>query len=249
MTNITTAPRHALLEPSQVPALQLRGVTVRHRDGTAADGTPRQLVALDDAHLSVAPGEFVAVVGPSGSGKSTLLSAAAGLVSPSSGQVGVAGTPLTGLDDDQRTQVRREHIGMVFQQANLLASLDATEQVLLPLHLAGVRGRALRRHRELATELLHRVGLDGLGSRRPHQLSGGQRQRVAMARALVGSPSLLLVDEPTSALDQRASEQVVDLLHAVTQDLGPAVVMVTHDAEMARRAERQVRVRDARLLD
>ncbi|GAA1398548.1 ABC transporter ATP-binding protein [Luteococcus peritonei] len=249
MATITTAPRHAVLEPVPPAALLLEGITVRHRDGTDADGTPRHQVVLDTAHLSVAPGDFLAVVGPSGSGKSTLLSAAAGLVRPSSGRVHVAGTALTGLSDDQRTRVRRDHIGIVFQQANLLASLDATEQVLLPLHLAGMRGRVLRRHRSRADELLRRVGLQGLGSRRPHQLSGGQRQRVAIARALVGSPSLLLVDEPTSALDQQASLQVVDLLHGVAQDLGPAVVMVTHDAEMAQRADRRVRVRDGRLLD
>ncbi len=249
---ITTAPRHAL-EADQSDAIEaalaLTHVTVRHPDGSNPDGSPRFHVALDEVSLRIEPGSFTAVLGPSGSGKSTLLSAGAGLVVPDSGSVRVAGTELVGLTDDERTAVRRRHIGMVFQQPNLIASLNATEQLMLSLHLAGVRGRALRRTSGRAEDLLDRVGLQGLGTRRPHQLSGGQRQRVAIARALVQTPTLLLVDEPTSALDQTASHQVVELLSQLAADLGPAVVMVTHDEELAAMAERRVTVRDGRLRE
>lgn len=241
----TIRPRHA----DQPLALDVRGITVEHPDGTDEQGRPRTHVVLHDASLTAAPGTFTAVLGPSGSGKSTLLSSAAGLLVPSSGQVLVAGREVTGLGDDQRAAVRREHIGMVFQQPNLFASLTATEQVLLPLTLAGASRRELREATGRARELLGMVGLDGLEGRRPHQLSGGQRQRVAIARALVRTPSLLLVDEPTSALDEQASHQVLDLLVRVTRELGPATVMVTHDRELASLADRLVEVRDGRVAE
>lgn len=244
LTAPVATPRHAQSAPD---ALRLEHVTVSHADGTNPDGTPRRHVALADASLSVTLGTFTAVVGPSGSGKSTLLSASAGLVVPDSGRVVLAGTDLTGLGDDQRAALRREHLGIVFQQPNLMASLDAVENVLLPLHLGGIGGRELRAARARATDLLGRVGLGGLERRRPHQLSGGQRQRVAIARALVAHPDLLLVDEPTSALDQDASHRIVELLAQVTHDLGPATVMVTHDVELADMVDRVVTVRDGRL--
>ncbi|GAB2496251.1 ABC transporter ATP-binding protein [Luteococcus sediminum] len=239
-------PRHAELATA---ALQLDQVTVRHPDGTNPDGSPRFHTALDRASLSVQPGTFLAVVGPSGSGKSTLLSASAGLITPDEGRVTIAGTRLDELGDDERAAVRRERAGIVFQQPNLMASLTSLENVLLPLHLAGVRRGQLREARGRATELLGRVGLEGLEGRRAHQLSGGQRQRVAIARALVGEPSLLLVDEPTSALDQQASERIVALLAEVTRELGPATVMVTHDAELTAQVDRIVHVRDGRLSE
>lgn len=239
-------PRHAA---APVAALQLDQVTVRHPDGTDRDGSPRFHTALDRASLSLDAGTFLAVVGPSGSGKSTLLSTAAGLITPDEGQVHIAGTRIDELSDDRRAAVRREQVGIVFQQPNLMASLTALENVLLPLHLAGLRRGRLREARGRAAELLDRVGLTGLDERRAHQLSGGQRQRVAIARALVGEPSLLLVDEPTSALDQQTSERIVALLAEVTRELGPATVMVTHDAELTAQVDRVVHVRDGRLSE
>lgn len=199
--------------------LTLIDVTVTRADG------PVQRTILDRAGLQVAASELMALVGASGSGKSTLLAVAAGLVTPDSGTVNVSG-----------------RLGLVFQQANLLAPLTATEQVLLPLHVAGTRGRALRDARPKALELLDRVGLGGLGDRRPHQLSGGQRQRVALARALVVDPEVLLLDEPTSALDAEAGNAVLDLVREVTDERSLATLLVTHDRELARRADRIVQM-------
>lgn len=241
---------HATCAPAtSAPALDLRHVTVRHRDGVDAAGAPRFHTALADASLQVLPATLTAVLGPSGSGKSTLLSTAAGLLVPDSGSVTVAGEDMSGGDDDARSALRRRHLGLVFQQANLFASLTVLEQVLLPRTLDGVSRRGLRADVPRARDLLDRVGLGGLEDRRPHELSGGQRQRVAIARALMGTPSLLLVDEPTSALDHEAGRRVVDLLAEVTHDLGPATLMVTHDETFAALADRVVRVCDGRLRD
>lgn len=227
--------------------LDLEDVTVRYPDGVHDDGTPRFVTALDGASLQVSPASLTAVVGPSGSGKSTLLSVAAGLVQPSSGRVQVGGVCLDGLDDAARTTARREHIGIVFQQPNLLASLTALDNLMLTAHLAGANRREMRDARERALALLDRVGLAGQAGRRPHQLSGGQRQRVDIARALMASPSVLLVDEPTSALDHERSAAVVELLAEVTRERSTATVLVTHDLDTTRVADHVVTMRDGRL--
>lgn len=228
-------------------ALQLEGVSVTYPDGRHADGSPRTTTALDDARMELGRGEFAVVLGPSGSGKSTLLSVAAGLVVPDSGRVLIDGSDLAALDEQRRTVVRRDRIGVVFQQPNLLPALRVREQLTVNAHLAGLRGRRLRATKERADELLERVGMERYADRRPHELSGGQRQRVNIARALFTDPAVLLVDEPTSALDHERARSVVDLLVAVTRELSVATVMVTHDEEFAEDADQVISLRDGRI--
>lgn len=216
--------------------LSLNDVSVIFPDG---DHT---LTALDSASLTVNPGQLAAITGESGSGKSTLLNVAAGLIAPTSGSVQVAGHELVGLDDETRARVRRENIGMVFQQPNLLGSLTAREQLLIVDHLRGVRPR-----KDRADELLSFVGLADLGHRRMERLSGGQRQRVNIARALMADPAVLLCDEPTSALDSRLTSEVVDLLRRATAEWDTATVVVTHDLSVAAAADAHWEVRDGRV--
>ncbi|GAA0688172.1 ABC transporter ATP-binding protein [Kitasatospora atroaurantiaca] len=219
--------------------LALREVTLTYPDGES------RLTALDRVTLEVAPGEFAAVAGPSGSGKSSLLAVAATLLRPDSGQVLIDGQDAGELSDGARTALRRERLGIVFQQSNLLASLTAVEQLLV---LESVRGGKPRAARERAEELLASVGLDGAKQRRrPHQLSGGERQRVNIARALFGRPSVLLVDEPTSALDHERGAQIVELLAEITRTHGTATVMVTHDRDLLGRVDRVLAMHDGRL--
>ncbi|MFJ1753989.1 ABC transporter ATP-binding protein [Kitasatospora sp. NPDC088134] len=219
--------------------LALRGVTLTYRDGES------RLTALDEVELTVAPGEFAAIAGPSGSGKSSLLAVAATLQRPDRGEVLIDGADAGALGERERTALRRDRLGIVFQQSNLLASLTAVEQLLV---LESVRGRRPAAARARAEELLASVGLAGAKQhRRPHQLSGGERQRVNIARALFGSPSVLLVDEPTSALDHERGAQIVDLLAAVTRTHGTATVMVTHDRDLLGRVDRVLEMHDGRL--
>jgi putative ABC transport system ATP-binding protein len=216
---------------------------------TYPDGD-RELVALDDVSLAVAPGEMVAVTGPSGSGKSSLLAVAGGLVSPDSGRVLVAGIDLSPLSGARRDAVRRTHIGYVFQQSNLLASLTARDQLLLVGSLDGRSSRADRGAvARRADELLSRVGLTDRASRRPSQLSGGERQRVGIARALMGTPGVLLVDEPTSALDHDAGAAVMTLLREMTVENAVATVVGTHDLQFLPLADRVVSLHDGAVAD
>lgn len=219
-------------------ALEISQATVVYPDGEST------VTALDKADLSAKPGELTAIIGESGSGKSTLLSVAAGLVTPTSGRVEVAGIDLTGADDKTRSKVRRENIGVIFQQANLLASLTVREQLLIMDHIRGVRMRPQR-----ADELLEQVGLANLGSRRMAQLSGGQRQRVNIARALMTEPALLLADEPTSALDSSLSQEIMALIAKLTREMNTATVMVTHDRRLLDYVDQAVEVRDGRVVN
>ncbi|MEY9874893.1 putative ABC transport system ATP-binding protein [Streptacidiphilus sp. MAP12-33] len=220
-------------------SLALSDIVLTYPDGD------RRLTALDRVSLEVAPGEFTAIVGPSGSGKSSLLAVAATLQTPDSGRVMVGGEDAAALNDKQRTTLRRDRIGIVFQQSNLLASLTATEQLQVVAHL---RGESPRVAAPRAEALLASVGLaDGKQHRRPHQLSGGERQRVNIARALFAEPSVLLVDEPTSALDHERGEQIVGLLARITRDHGTATVMVTHDKAQLSAADRVLEMVDGRL--
>ncbi|SDO95706.1 putative ABC transport system ATP-binding protein [Arthrobacter sp. ok909] len=219
-------------------ALNLVNVTLEYPDG---DGT---LKALNDVSLKVHAGEFVSLIGPSGSGKSSLLAVAATLVRPSAGLVMIDGQDAGGLSDAGRTALRRDKIGIIFQQPNLLPSLTAMEQLVITQRL---RGGASRSAADRAAGLLERVGLGQSLAKRPHQLSGGQRQRVNIARALMGSPALLLVDEPTAALDHDRSEAIVRLLREVTDEFGVATIMVTHDTDFVPFTDAVASMRDGRL--
>jgi putative ABC transport system ATP-binding protein len=219
--------------------LELRDVRREHGHGDTV------VLALDDVSLSVAPGEFVAVMGPSGSGKSTLLNLAGGLDSPTSGDVVVEGRRLGGLTRTSLAQLRRRSIGYVFQSLNLIPSLTAAENVMLPRELDGI---ATRRARREALAALAEVGLDALADRFPDDLSGGQQQRVAIARAVVGERRLILADEPTGALDSQTGEDVLRLLRGRC-DAGAAAVLVTHDARHAGWADRVVFLRDGAMVD
>ncbi|MFK0041398.1 ABC transporter ATP-binding protein [Paenarthrobacter sp. NPDC090517] len=219
-------------------SLYLNNVSLEYPDGGST------LKALDAVDLSVRRGEFLSLVGPSGSGKSSLLAVAATLVEPTAGQVIIDGQAVSGLSKAERTALRRDKVGIIFQQPNLLPSLTAVEQLLIREHL---RGKPVRDDREKAAELLSVVGLSAAAHKRPHQLSGGQRQRVNIARALMGSPTVLLVDEPTAALDHERSESIVRLLRQVTDEFRTATVMVTHDTEFLPLTDAVTTMRDGRI--
>lgn len=224
---------------NQTTPLLLDHVTLEYPDGQ--DNT---IKALDDVSLSAHRGTVTGLAGPSGSGKSSLLAVAATLIQPTSGTVLVNGSDVAGLSDAERSRLRREEIGIVFQQPNLLPALTAQEQLVAVAHLRGERtGPAEDR----AAELLDVVGLSGQLGKRPHQLSGGQRQRVNIARALMGRPSLLLVDEPTAALDHERSASIMKLLRQVTMEFNLATVLVTHDVEFLPLMDSVARMRDGRL--
>ena len=218
------------------PTLDLSNIVVSFQDGQS------NKTVLDHVSMQAHSGELTALVGESGSGKSTLLSCAAGLLVPDSGTITIAGQEMT-RDEINRARIRREDIGMVFQQPNLLPALTAREQLLITDH---IRGDKPRHHR--ADELLAQVGLEGLGDRRITQLSGGQRQRVAIARALMGEPKVLLADEPTSALDSRLSRDVMNLLVELTRSQNLATVVITHDRGLLDFVDDVVEIRDGVLL-
>ncbi|RJQ55513.1 MAG: ABC transporter ATP-binding protein [Actinobacteria bacterium] len=207
---------------------------------------PTAVRALEDVDLAVEEGEFLAVMGPSGCGKSTLLHLIGGLDVPTSGSVTVQGNDLTHLSDNALTQLRRRHMGFVFQFFNLIPVLSAAENVALPLTLDGLRPHRSRRR---AQEWLERVDLGERIDDRPDQLSGGQQQRVAIARALVADPALLLADEPTGNLDSKSSDEIAQLLRKVSTEYGRAIIMVTHDPRISAYADRIVFLRDGRVVD
>lgn len=215
--------------------LQLIDLTLQYPDG---QGT---IKALDSVNLGVGGGQMLSLIGPSGSGKSSLLAVAATLIRPTSGLVIIDGTTASDLNDTEMTTLRREKVGIIFQQPNLLASLTALEQLMISDHL---RGKPLKPAKSRALELLEVVGLEDSATKRPHQLSGGQRQRVNIARALMGSPKVLLVDEPTAALDHARSESIVRLLAEVTREFSVATVMVTHDTEFISLTDSVATMRD-----
>ncbi|WP_269937679.1 ABC transporter ATP-binding protein [Arthrobacter sp. HY1533] len=216
-------------------ALNLINVTLEYPDG---EGT---LKALDAVDLAVPAGQFVSLVGPSGSGKSSLLAVAATLVKPSSGLVMIDGVDATALGEKALAELRRDKVGIIFQQPNLLASLTSIEQLVITDHL---RGKPLKAATARAAELLDLVGLADCGNKRPHQLSGGQRQRVNIARALMAQPKVLLVDEPTAALDHERSASIVQLLREVTDEFKVATIMVTHDTEFVPLTDAVATMRD-----
>ena len=202
-----------------------------------------ELVILDGIEFDIAGGDSVAVVGASGSGKSTLLSLLAGLDAPSRGSVTLAGAPMSTLDEDGRARIRGEHVGFVFQSFQLLPSLTALENVMLPLELRGDRDAE-----GPAKAILGQVGLGERLDHYPRQLSGGEQQRVALARAFVTAPSLLLADEPTGNLDSRTGQGIIDLLFDMNRQAGTTLVLVTHDEHLASRCRRQLRLDGGRLV-
>lgn len=211
---------------------------------TLGDGD-QQVRALDGVSLTVRAGELLAVLGPSGAGKSSLLAVCGGLRTPTSGQILIDGRDITGLSRGELTRVRRERLGFVFQQSNLVPALNALDQLLLMVHMRGRRPSPSDRER--ARALLEEVGMGGRLDRRPHQLSGGERQRVGIARALMSRPAVLLVDEPTSMLDRNRGRQIVELLRRECHEHQVATLMVTHDQEMLGVVDRAVEIHDGRL--
>ena len=214
-----------------------RDVVRRYGQGdTAVD-------ALRGVSLDIARGRLTAVMGPSGSGKSTLMHILAGLDQPTSGDVTVAGEDITGMDDNQLTKLRRDHIGFIFQFFNLLPMLTAAENIALPLKLAGGKPDP-----QWLEELIEKVGLGQRLTHRPSELSGGQQQRVAVARALVSRPSVMFADEPTGNLDSTTSGEILALLRDSVDTLGQTTVMVTHDAHAAAIADRVLFLADGRVV-
>ncbi len=232
-------PSLTCLDTGEQTILTIVDATRTHGDGA------RRVVALSHANLILRSGEFVAVMGPSGSGKSTLLNLAGGLDTPSSGKVLVEGRDLASLNVARRAAIRRRSIGYVFQDFNLLPSLNAIENVSFPLELDGW---PIRKARKAALEALRETGVAELALRQPEDMSGGQAQRVAIARALVGRRRLLLADEPTGALDSAAGTKVMEVLRS-RADAGCAVLMVTHEPRFAAWADRTVFIRDGRITD
>jgi putative ABC transport system ATP-binding protein len=219
--------------------LDMRDVSKTYGTGAA------EVHALCGVSLSVEAGAMVAVMGPSGSGKSTLLTIAGSLEAPSSGEVLIGGTALSGMSRNAKARLRRRSIGYVFQDFNLLPGLTAAENVALPLELDGVTARKAR---AAAMQAIDDLGLAERASRFPDELSGGERQRVAIARAVVGDRRLLLADEPSGALDSVNGEAVMRLVHEACKR-GVAAVVVTHDAQLASWADRVVFLRDGRVVD
>ncbi|MBX7053698.1 MAG: ABC transporter ATP-binding protein [Pyrinomonadaceae bacterium] len=208
------------------------------------DGAAR-VTALDGVGLEVPRGQRVSVMGPSGSGKSTLLNIVCGLDVPTSGRVLINGSDLAAMSDDDRTRLRREQIGMIFQTFNLMPTLNGVENVALPLRLCGMSGNEAA---DRAAAMLERVGLSGRGSHRPDEMSGGERQRVAIARALIFDPPLLLADEPTGNLDSATGDEILKLLEDVHNEFGTSMILVTHNENAAAICERRIDLLDGRIV-
>lgn len=221
------------------PILQVRqlGKTVTMLD--------EDLVLLSDINLTVQAGESVAIVGTSGSGKSTLLGLLAGLDAPSSGEIRLAGRPLLSLNEEEKAVLRAEKVGFVFQNFQLLPSLTALENVMLPLELRQIDTQT--RCEQLAKDFLARVGLSQRLHHYPRTLSGGEQQRVALARAFAGQPAILFADEPTGNLDSKTAHQIADLLFSLNQDSGTTLILVTHDERLAARCQQQWRMEGGQL--
>jgi putative ABC transport system ATP-binding protein len=207
---------------------------------------PTAVTALDHVSLSIAPGEFVAIMGPSGCGKSTLLHLIGGLDKATSGRVLLEGQDLNLMSDNQLTETRRRKMGFIFQFYNLIPVLNAVENAALPVTLDGMKP-ALAHAK--ATEWLTHFNLGARINSRPDELSGGQQQRVAVARALVGEPALILADEPTGNLDTHSSDEIAALLRRISKEFGRAVLMVTHDPRIAAYAGRIVFLKDGKITD
>jgi putative ABC transport system ATP-binding protein len=235
----TPAAQHA---PDPAPA---DGVAARARGLTKAYGSGETaVIALDSVDVDIASGRFTAVMGPSGSGKSTLMHCLAGLDTVSAGQVWLGGTEITGMKERELTRLRRDRIGFIFQSFNLIPTLNALENITLPMDIAGHRP-----DQEWLDQVIDALGLRARLKHRPAPLSGGQQQRVACARALASRPELIFADEPTGNLDSRAGLEVLAFLRQAVDDLGQTVVMVTHDPGAAAHSDLVLFLADGRLVD
>lgn len=202
------------------------------------------LTVLDQVTFSVNQGDTLAIIGPSGSGKTTLLGLCAGLDIPSQGIISLMGFKLNAMSEDDRAYIRNQYVGFVFQNFQLLATLTALENVMVPLELRGEKNVAPK-----AKELLSRVGLADRMDHYPTQLSGGEQQRVAMARAFITEPKILFADEPTGNLDEENSQHITDLLFGLNKEQGTTLVLVTHNLELAQKTERIIRMRGGKLVE
>jgi putative ABC transport system ATP-binding protein len=235
---VTEATTLAPLAAAQIPpAVSARDIVRRYGEGENA------VDAVRGVSLDVPTGQFTAVMGPSGSGKSTLMHILAGLDRPTEGTVEIAGREITAMGDKELTLLRRSHIGFVFQAFNLVPTLTAEENIVLPLAIAGRKPA-----RGWVDAVIERVGLDGRRDHRPAELSGGQQQRVAVARALVSEPAVLFADEPTGNLDSHSGAQVLELLSEAAGEYGQTIVMVTHDMRAAASADRSIHLADGHLV-
>ena len=235
-TNTTiTTPAAAQAPASSI--VRLQGVSKIYGSGDA------QVRALDDVSVGFGAGEFTAIMGPSGSGKSTMMHILAGLDAPTSGHVFVEDTDITALKDTALTKLRRDRIGFVFQSFNLVPTLDARANILLPMRLAGKAPE-----KEWFDLIVNSLGIADRLSHRPSEMSGGQQQRVAVARALMSRPAVIVADEPTGNLDSHSTDEVMDLLRRAVDELSQSVIMVTHDTATAVYADRVLVCRDGRIV-
>lgn len=210
---------------------------------------PNRIDILTNLQLQVALGESVAIVGSSGSGKSTLLGLLAGLDNPTSGSVTVQGAAFSDLDEDARAAVRGKHMGFVFQSFQLLPTMTALENVMLPMQLSNQNNTSQKNAKEIAMETLSKVGLSTRLNHYPKQLSGGEQQRVAIARAFAPQPAILFADEPTGNLDLATGERIIDLLFSLNQAAGKTLILVTHDEKLAQRCQRTLTLNNGQLSE
>lgn len=225
------------MENESVPIIKFENVTKSY-------GVGEMVFALNGVSFEIGRGERVAVMGPSGSGKSTLLNIVCGLDQVTTGAVFFDGKPLAGLDDNDRTRLRREKVGMIFQTFNLLPILTGVENVALPLRLQGI---SARKAEERALTMLRKVGLTDRVGHRPDEMSGGERQRVAIARALIFDPPVLLADEPTGNLDSHTGDQVLRLIDELHEEFKTTILLVTHDEQAAEYCERRMTLHDGHI--
>ncbi|MFD7085431.1 ABC transporter ATP-binding protein [Streptomyces sp. NPDC002181] len=233
-----TETRHGGTGGHEAVAARARGVVKAYGAGET------RVVALDEVDVDIKRGQFTAIMGPSGSGKSTLMHCLAGLDTVTSGQIHLDDVEITGLKDKKLTQLRRDRIGFIFQAFNLLPTLNALENITLPMDIAGRKPDA-----EWLNRVVETVGLAGRLKHRPTELSGGQQQRVAVARALAARPQIIFGDEPTGNLDSRAGAEVLGFLRRSVDELGQTIVMVTHDPVAASYADRVIFLADGRIVD
>lgn len=224
--------------PNEAFILEVSSVSKTFRTGS------REVHVLEDIHFRVPEGSSIAIVGPSGSGKTTLLGLCAGLDRPTSGSITLNQIILDRLTEDEMAQVRNQHVGFVFQNFQLIQTLTALENVMIPLELRGNKNA-----RQQASELLTRVGLGDRISHYPSQLSGGEQQRVAIARAFSNEPKILFADEPTGNLDEETGQSVEDLLFEINKEKGTTLILVTHDLELAEKTQQIVRLKGGKIVE